>query len=531
MKFPRKLNKIYKFQKDDKWYIADLDNQVLLEASEIIVVILDLCENHNNLSIISKLREMYTSEVLRSAFQQMEQFSELGFLFNHGNSEIIQNFPTKIFVPFREYASVFTQFTNARLLEALSKLCQVIVQVPEDRSEADFQLENGVNIEYVKFSRNDTLHWILQVPPDSGILLLNSRTDTDALLYQHLDNPIIQYARSAELASKNALDNVLKSYNLMMPKDRLIVDSIWLPIWLEKQGISSENLDFVPPGSCLNISPEEHVKKEARTVVNSLLSKHYEVTTKVILITSPFHISRIWEFAHKISYLIPDSQIVLIGPSDNVSYSEKVSVISLNTVDDLKMLSLILQACDVSLTIGAPGAEASILAESSVANIPSLLVTQENSHNVFERLNLNVVELPTIDTRYLLSNVRLIADQVNQLLHEGSSATANFASHAPGNWEKYASDIYCLFEQNHQVISRHANFSWYGPTVFSMNFNPYKKSLVPCIYELPHLNATPFTEGFGKALRVWHTEKEVELVLNSIETQLEKVEENKNKTE
>ena len=519
MKFPRKLNKIYNFQKNDKWYAADLDNQVLLEVNEIIIVILDLCENHNNLSIISKLRETYTSEALRSAFKQLEDFSELGFLFTPEVSGIsdkrVKNPPSKIFVPFREYASVFTQFANALLLEELSKLCQVIVQIPEDRSRKDVQFGNEADIEYVTFSERDTLHWMLQIPQDSGILLLNSRTDTDSLLYQHLDFPIVQYLRSAELVSKTSLNNVLKSYNLMMPKDRLIVDSIWLSIFLEKHGICPEHLDFVPPGLSLNISPEKGKKKEARTMVNSLLPKRHETPTKIILMNSPFSISRIWEFAHKVSYLVPGSKILVAAPFNRVSYSEKVSVIPIDAIEDLRLLSLILQACDMSITIGWPGADASILVESLLANIASILIVEKNNQGVVERLEPrpSVVELTTLDNQSLLSHATLIADQVNRLLKEETVPT--FAR-CPQNWEKCASDIYGLFEPNEEVRLMPPRSSWYGPTVFSMSFNPHKKSLSPRVYELPNLNTVSSTEGLTKILKDWHTDREVKLVLNSI---------------
>ena len=520
MKFPRKLNRTYRFQKNNRWYVADLDNQVLLAVNEIIVSILKLCENDNKLSIISKLREMYTSEDLRSAFKQLEQFSELGVLFNHGIPQnSAKKLPARIFVPFREYTSVLTRFANARLIKELSNFCEVVVQIPENSVPGDFQLGDEADIECVTFSKGDTLHWMLQIPPDSGILLLNSRDSMDSLLYQHLDAPIVQYIRSAELVSKTDLDNVLNSYNLMRQKDRLIVDSIWLPIFFKKYGICPDHFDFVPPGLILNISPEEAVKEEARISVNTFLTKRPDSRAKMILITSPFPISRIWDFVHKLSDSLPDSQIVLIGSSSNVSYTEKVSVISLHSVDDLQLLSFILQACDVSITIGAPGAEASILVESLAVNIPSVLIVPEDSYSALEMLNprLDVVELPTVDSRCLLLHAEFIAKRVHQLLHEGIIPT--FVECPQDNWQKCASNIYSLFQQNSQVMLKSTHSSWYGPTVFSKAFNPYNKSLSPCVYELPHFNVLPFTDGFVKALKAWHTDREIELVVNFAETQ------------
>ena len=530
MKYPRQLNQTCKFKANNKWYIADLDNLVLLEVNETIISVLDLCEKHNKLSIIAHLRESHNSEDLRSAFNQLEQFHELGFLFSHGVSDIIQDsdqkLPAKIFVPYRQYGSVCTRFANARLLEELSNLCQVVLQIPRDISDMDFQLGSNVNVEFVRFQERDTLHWILQIPPDSGILLLNSQSTTDSLLYQHLDIPILQYIRSAELKSKNALNNVLNSYNLMMPKDRLVVDSIWLPTFLKKHGICPDHLNFVPPGLSLNLSAENRVNKEARNIVNSLFTKHGEAT-KIILITAPFEISRSWEFAHQLSNLVPNSQIVLVGSSSNVSYTEKVSMVSLNDVDDLILLSLVLQVCDVSLTIGWAGAEAGILTQSLQSNIPSILVIQENNSGSIEMLNPRsyIVKIPSMDNRCLLSHVASIANQAHRLLDERVSSA--FPDPALDNWQKCASDIYNLFRQGNQVTSRPLYSSWYGPAVFSKVFNPYKKTLRPYVYELPNFNSIPFTEGLVKALKNWHTDREIDVILKSIE----KKEKSNNETE
>ena len=61
------------------------------------------------------------------------------------------------------------------------------------------------------------------------------------------------------------------------------------------------------------------------------------------------------------------------------------------------------------------------------------------------------------------------------------------------------------------------------PTVFSMFFDPYKKSLLPRAYELPHFDLIPFTTSFVSALKNWHTDKEIELIESFTKTQLKKI--------
>lgn len=532
MKFPRKLNEIHKFQINDRRYIADITNQITLEVDEIIIEILELCETHNTLNIISHLRDRYTYDDLRRAFNRLEQFSELGFLFDIETSQFVSNIngktSVKIFIPLtavihRAYISILTKLANARLLESLSKLCGLVVQVPEKTEHLDLQLEDNLNIEYVRFPENGMLHWMSQIPVDcNGVLLLNPRAYTDLVLYQHLDIPIVSFVHSTELIDSLALNKVLNSYSLMKPRDKLIVDSIWLPFFLERYDINRENLVFIPPSLSLGLTPECDARQKARDLAYSLLPGQCDTSTKIILIVSAFNFECMWEFAHHMGHIIPNSKIILVGHYDFVPFSERVLAIKLSNMEDLELLSLILLACDATVTIGGPGAEPSILFESLSANIPSVIVGQAGVGCVANKLNLNeniyFVELPSMNRQCLLSNARFIGQRLNEVLKvEVAYNSSNGKLH--WDWMKCASEVYRLFECNNTGTSAQTYTPWYGSTVFSMYYDVYRKSLMPCAHELPNFTFIPFTEGLVKTLKDQHTDREVELVLEAIQNQ------------
>ncbi|RKY05381.1 hypothetical protein DRP77_01155 [Candidatus Poribacteria bacterium] len=86
MTYPKKLHDIYKFEIDDRLFVADLDRCEVLEIDKLVWDILDICDSLDAEQIIETLGDRYTEDEIMEALQSLEKMEEYGLIFGESPS-------------------------------------------------------------------------------------------------------------------------------------------------------------------------------------------------------------------------------------------------------------------------------------------------------------------------------------------------------------------------------------------------------------------------------------------------------------
>lgn len=137
---PKKLHNIYKFEVDDKLYIADIDQYEVLEIDRLTWDILSFCSSFTTDEIIENLSEKYPENEIVSCLQTLKEVEESGLLFGAASQKPVkQSDRMKILAPKSRVFGKDMKWTalggiiaHNKLLEALTEYADVYVTQETD---------------------------------------------------------------------------------------------------------------------------------------------------------------------------------------------------------------------------------------------------------------------------------------------------------------------------------------------------------------------------------------------------------------
>lgn len=229
IKFPRALHRHRRFAHGGKLYVADLDAACVIEITQVIWDILELCDQYDNDQVTQALLSIHQESDIISAFGELEQISNSGLLFgglrHRKNSDDTSNNRLQIFVLASKSilgaANMAAGSAVAALhrLKALSKYADIYLI-----SDSDDQFSDGIYgtpFDYQQFMQfpfsfrnkyDGVFHWDL--------------TDKQlAYLFAYADIPIITELYYPRGSGGNIINGILLLYALMRDYDAFICPS------------------------------------------------------------------------------------------------------------------------------------------------------------------------------------------------------------------------------------------------------------------------------------------------------------------
>ena len=89
IQFPRNLQNLHHFKRNDEQFVADLDAGVVIRVNEVICDILSVCEMQETDVILEKLVDKHGSRSeVHEALAFLSKLSEIGVLFSSDPSDI-----------------------------------------------------------------------------------------------------------------------------------------------------------------------------------------------------------------------------------------------------------------------------------------------------------------------------------------------------------------------------------------------------------------------------------------------------------
>ena len=247
---PRRLHRLHEFQFENQWYIADLDEGIVLPAPEPMRQILHLCESHTRKEILEKLRDTFDRGYLERIFLLLEALDMRGYLFSSVNetqstisSKRLHLCVSPNFLLFKPQTGFITRWVHYNLLTALTKYADVSLILPKlsgDLGEETLFPSEGV--ERVPVSEW-SMRCILQAVPSDcdGVLLLSPLSTIDLMWYRHVDLPVVSYIQNETLSWRTSVNVLIQHASVMREFDAITGDAPWILSFLR------DVVEEVPP--------------------------------------------------------------------------------------------------------------------------------------------------------------------------------------------------------------------------------------------------------------------------------------------
>ena len=524
-----RLKRHYKFEQDDRKYVADLETGDIIEVNAVEWEILSRYESQTRYQIVEGLKQKYKVASIFDGIERLERLGRQGSLLcptveaDHGVGAGGNTHP-KLLVPFdfAQEKSVLDHAANLKryqLLTHLTKYAELETWTfSEDGPENDIDL-GEIGVRHIEVTDDNTFSPAWYAGDGyTGILLLSQFLLSDMFFYQVPDIPIVHCIEGFQGLQGRMLETLLTLNAFQDAKDALVVKSSWMKAWLGELGIPGEKVCVIPDGIDVVSEPLED-KALAKRHTAAIFDNPMFAKQPVIGLISGFEPNRgaawIAEFAQSNPHLAIFVYDAMLARHAR-HLPKNVVTFSVDNEKSRTILPLFFQALDLVCFPAVPGTPLSVVSEAMAYGTACVVMTKYGMPTEVAGAGV-AVESESDSFGNFRVPMRHLSETINGLLAPcGARAALEDAAKAVTQrltWEKTAERIAQLFEarpERKKRLSRTTKSLF--PSIFCRRYDPGTGTIATCAYRHGTGRYEHLETALAEVLSEHHTPAEVESV-------------------
>ena len=524
-----RLKRHYKFEQDDRKYVADLETGDIFEVNAVEWEILPRYESQTRYQIVEGLKQKYKVASIFDGIERLERLGRQGSLLCP-TVEADQRVGAdgddhpKLLVPF-DFAQEKSALDHAanlkryQLLTHLTKYAELeTLTFSEDGPENDIDL-GEIGVRHIEVTDDNTFSPAWYAGDGyTGILLLSQFLLSDMFFYQVPDVPIVHCIEGFQGLQGRMLETLLTLNAFQDAKDTLVVKSSWMKAWLGELGIPGEKVSVIPDGIDTVSEPLED-KAFAKRHTAAIFDNPMFVKQPVIGLISGFEPNRgaawISEFAQSNQHLAIFLYDAMLARHAR-HLPKNVVAFSVNNEKSRAILPLFFQALDLVCFPAVPGTPLSVVSEAMAYGAACVVMTKYGMPTEVAGAGV-VVESESDSFGNFQVPMRHLSETINGLLAPcGARAAFEDAAKAVTQrltWEKTAQEIARLFEAGPERKKRLSKTTKsLFPSIFCRRYDPGTGTIATYAYRHGTGRYEHLETALAEALSEHHTPAEVDSV-------------------
>ena len=539
---PKSTTHLHKFRRDNRMYVADLSQCVVLEIDNITWDILDLCPSFSSEEIIERLEAKYSSDLVIAALNSLATMEQQGFLFSNLESSppMLETEATqklKILVLQRSpYAADITlaaggvSVAHHNLIKSLETYASL--DVVGDRDERFNDNVNGI-----RFQVNDESALLkLMTNNYDGVLLESHQGNRFSPLLHYIDAPFVVPIHAARGHNSNCINTGLFWYAAMRPFDAFLVPTHSVQDLYGRFVFDTDMFHTISWGVDHNkFHPLD--KQDAKNEVAKMLSAPQIASSPVVGFFSRFQPEKGAGIYIKIAKRLPHACFLMTAPTLNFYEHQQLPPnLICAPQQPREQLARLINAFDVYCFPSMVGEETFGLAllETMACGVPPVVPQLDGLPEVVGDAGIVVPAQAYDDEIGSFAGTvspNVMADAVNTLLTDEKARLA-LGQKARGRaltftWDKTAQKVIALFKKLRRIQQLQNGYKKHFAISFAPYFNNRRRRIqhqavlsnVTAQKERPLMKdryAQSIEEGLSLALLRKHSRHEVEAILHHL---------------
>lgn len=539
---PKPTTNLHKFRRDNRMYVADLSQCIVLEIDNIVWEILDLCSHFSSEEIIEALGEKYGPESVIAALNSLATMEQQGLLFsNHESIPLVRGPKVKeklkiLVLQSSPYAVDITlaaggvSVAHHNLIKSLESYASLDVI-----GESDERFNE--NVRGIRFQFDDTSSHIKLMSRNYDAVLLESHQDSGFLsLLDYIDAPFVVPIHAARGHNSDCINTGLLWYAAMRPFDAFLVPTNSVRDLYGRFVFNTDMFHAIPWGVDHNkFHPLD--KQEAKAEIAKMLNTPQIETSPVVGFFSRFQPEKGAGIYIKIAKRLPEVCFLMTAPSLNIYANQQLPPnLICAPQQPREKLARLINAFDVYCFPSMVGEETFGLAllETMACGVPPVVPKLDGLPEVVGDAGIVVPAEPFDDEIGSFAGTvspSVMADAVNTLLTDekarlrlGEKARERALSFT---WDKSAENVITLFRKLKRIKQLEKGCKRHFAISFAPYFNSRRRQIesrailnnITVERERPLMKdryAQPVAEGLSLALLRKHSRHEVEAVLHHL---------------
>ena len=526
-----RLKRHYKFEQDDRKYVADLETGDVVEVNAVEWEILSRYESQTLYQIVEGLKQKYKISAIFDGIERLEHLSRQGSLLSpivgsvgetDTDWEETGQHP-KLLVPFdfaREKLALdhITNLKRYQLLTYLTKYADLeTLTFSKDGPEDNIDL-GEIGVRHIEVTDDNAFSPAWYAGDGyTGILLLSQLFFDDLFFYQVPDIPIVHCIEGFQGLQGRMLETLLTLNAFQDTKDTLVVKSSWMKAWLGELGIPGEKVCVIPDG--IDVAEPLGNKALAKRHTAAIFDNPMFVKQPVIGLISGFEPNRgaawISEFARSNPHLAVFVYDAMLARHAQ-HLPENVVIFSVNNEESQTILPLFFQALDLVCFPAVPGTPLSVVSEAMAYGKACVVMTKYGMPAEIAGAGVAVASEWDNFGNFRVP-MRHLSETINGLLAP-CSVRAAFEDAAKDltqrfTWAKTAQGIAQLFEagpRRKKSLSRTTKPLF--PSIFCRQYDPGTGTIDTCAYRPGTGRYEHLETALAEVLFEHHTLAEVDSV-------------------
>ncbi|RKU18751.1 hypothetical protein C6503_08845 [Candidatus Poribacteria bacterium] len=526
-----RLKRHYKFEEDDRKYVADLETGDIVEVNAVEWEILLRYESQTLYQIVEELKQKYKVSSIFDGIDRLEHLGRQGSLLSPiigGVGETAADWKgagrhPKLLVPFNftQEKLVLDYVANLKRYQLLTHLTKYVeletLTFSKDGPEESMDL-GEIGVRHIEVLDDNTFSPAWYAGDGyTGILLLSQFLLDDLFFYQVPDVPIVHCIDGFQGLQGRMLETLLTLNAFQDTKDTLVVKSSWMKAWLGELGIPGEKVSTVPDG--IEVAEPLGDKVLAKRHTAAIFDNPMFVKQPVIGLISGFEPNRgaawISEFARSNPHLAVFVYDAMLARHAR-QLPENVVIFGVDNEESRTILPLFFQTLDLVCFPAVPGTPLSVVFEAMAYGAACVVMTKYGMPAEVAGAGV-AVESEWDNLGNFRAPMRHLSETINGLLAP-CSARAAFEDAAKDitqrfTWEKTAQGIARLFEsgpRGRKSLSRTTKPLF--PSIFCRRYDPGTGTIDTCAYQHGPGRYEHFETALAEVLSEYHTPAEIDSV-------------------
>ena len=383
----------YKFEQDDRKYVADLETGDIVQINDVEWEILTRYASQTRHRMVERLKGKYKLAVIFEGIERLERLGEQGILLNRivepiepriANKRQTDGMP-KVLVPFQftqeksalDYLTGLNRYQFLRHLSAFADLETLFFSEigAEKKDISDLGEVRVRNIDVPKSSAMASPWYALD--GYDGILLLSQFLTDDLLYYRVPDVPVVYCIDGVQQLQHVLPKMLLTLCAFQRPKDTLVVKASWMKEWIAELGAPVENVRVVPDG--IDVVAPIGDKALAKQHTAAIFEKPMFTQQPVVGLISGFEPKRGAKWISAFARANPHLAIFVYDAMLAQHYQhppENVVIFNADGEETLSVLPIFFQALDLVCFPAMPGTPLSIVLEAMAFGAPCVAMSK-----------------------------------------------------------------------------------------------------------------------------------------------------------
>lgn len=549
---PKTLQQIHTFEKDDVWYVANLQTGEVIQIDAITADILALCSTCDNAGILEQLGHKYSEGQILESLKALSGAIE-AILFEPERAKVQLPKATeerlRLFIPhgFMKYQAILSPATNVgiyNLLIALAKKAEVVVEIDNDSSAMEHREQlMALGIQFVSDLFQPTgaptyasNHFIVE--GCDGILALSPHPYEELNYYRHNMIPIVSRIYSDRNLHEAAINKLFSHQTLRRTFDSVCPDTPWR---VDELGLLNcpqtnslrynssrlEGVHTIPNGVDTEVYfPQNHQK--AREAVASIVGGKSILHAPLVGVINGFQPQNSIHMIAELARLHKDVVFIVLDPilaRDHYQRHRNVFYIALQQSEDTVALPWIYSAFEFIIFPTVIGTPFSMVLEALACGVPGLGLTSTELPEELEACTMSVPLTRDDTTGKFIIPVVAVSEQIDTLLGntELRETLSTKARQIAENysWDRTAQHFVALFTELNQK-KRESIIPKYPDVAFSSYYDRARNVVRTGATQLDSFFKQRVEEGLAQTLLADHTPAEVRTVLRYLLQDVEK---------